>query len=98
MSTFIGFTIGLNCNGHGKTGKLLQTEFNRLDDGRVKLTAVSAHNGASLKISTVVSAQQYENRPFDPYDNVTEARWAMAQLGFTLAGERRRDPYQDVDF
>lgn len=98
MSTFIGYTIGLNCNGHGMTGKLLQAEFNRLDDGRIKLTAVSARNGAALNFSTVVSAEQYENRPDRRLDNVDEARWAMGLLGFTLAGDRRRDPYADAGF
>ena len=89
MSKFIGYTSGLDCNGHGKVGKLVKVEYKRLDNGDVRLGAVSGHNLGALGHYSTVTAEQFDNRPGagEVGGNVAEARWALGIVGYTLMSE-----------
>ena len=86
MSKFIGYTIGLGANGHEQVGKMVKVEYSKLADGRVKLQATSGNNLSSMSGSKTISAQEFEGRPTDPYDQVGEARWALGLCGWTAMG------------
>ena len=70
MSRVIGGTIGLDCNGHGFTGKLVRIEYERNDDGTVTLSSISGRNLGTIDRASRVtlSADEFSNRPHDPYD------------------------------
>lgn len=89
MSTFIKNTIGLDCNGHGMSGKLVHIEYVRNEDGTVTLNSVSARNLSRIDRvpSITISAEAFSDRPRDPYDSVIEARWALSRCGWTLMAE-----------
>jgi hypothetical protein len=87
MSKFIGYTVGLECNGRGKVARFLKVEYSRANNGGVILSAVSGHDLSSANIRTVLTAEQFENRPTDPYDSIIEARWALKRLGFSLSSD-----------
>lgn len=85
---FIGYTIGLECNHNSARrqmmAKMVKVEKNRRADGSVELSAVSGHNlGKFRGCKAIVSAEDYENRPFDAYDAAEEAVWALNLCGFT---------------
>lgn len=87
MSKFIGYTVGLECNGYTQIGKLVQVEYSRLSDESVLLQTVSARNLGKLVGSKVISADEFADRPSDPYDNIDEARWALNLCGWSLMGD-----------
>ena len=87
MAKFIGYTVGLECNKGEQVGKLVKVEYSRNSDHTVSLSAVSGRNHAKLPGAAVISAEQYEDRPSDPYDNIAEARWALAKVGYTLMAD-----------
>lgn len=89
MSKFIGYTVGLDCNGHGQVGKLMMVMFSRLDDGRVKLTACSARNLSETEHTASVSAEQYEDRPGSDEvgGEIKTARWALSLCGYSLMAD-----------
>lgn len=93
MSKFISYTVGLECNGHGQIGKMMNVMFSRLDDGRVKLTACSARNLSETKHTSTVTAEQYENRPGagEVGEAVKTARWALKLCGFSLMADDYND-------
>ncbi len=89
MSKFIGYTNGLDCNGHGNVGKLVKVEYTRLNSGDVRLSAVSGRNLAALGHCSTVTAEQFDNRPGagEVGGNVAEARWALGIIGYTPMSE-----------
>lgn len=86
---FIGYTIGLMAEAKFGKGspKPVKAEFSRNEDGSVKIAAVSAHTLGQIDGAGVVniSAEEYENRPHDPYNGVPTAIWALQKLGFEVA-------------
>lgn len=85
---FIGYTVGLECNGNNLIGVLVKAEFNRLPSGDVVISAVSGRNGAAVRAANkTISAAEFDDRPRDPYDDVIEARWALNKIGFSLMSE-----------
>jgi len=86
MSNFIKYTIGLECWA-GKRLSLVKVECSHLPNNLVELQAVSGHNLASLpkQYSTAITSAEWEDRPFDPYDDTVEAIWALKKLGLAPA-------------
>lgn len=86
MPKFIGYTVGLMAASEHHARQLLKVEYERQDDGSVKLKPVSGHNLAPIKNRAqhpTVTRQQFDDRPDD---NIEQARWAFGLLGFTIAG------------
>lgn len=82
---YLGTTIGLQT-----TAGFARVEYSRAESGGpVALTAVSARN--LNRIGTVpivkISAEEFEGRPCDPYDDIAQARWAFEKIGLYIAGE-----------
>lgn len=85
---FIGTTVGLQVYGeHDECLGLLRVEFYRQVDGSVQLVAVNGHNLGPAGFVATVSAEAYEDRPSELYDDLVEARWAFRQFGMSLARE-----------
>ena len=85
---FLGCTIGLECNYHEMRGKLVCAEYLRNPDQTVTLMAASGRTGRQMPgWNVTLTAEQYENRPTDPYNNVPEARWALNLLGWSLMSD-----------
>ena len=83
MSTFISYTIGLVVTGSAvRKPTLAKVEYNTHKDG-VKLNLVSGSNlGKIHKAGTVVvSQEEFDDRPRDPYNDTVEAQWAFNKLG-----------------
>ena len=80
MSKFIGYTVGLETSAG-----FAKAEYNSASDG-VEITAVSARNLGRIKSAgtAVVSKDEFDNRPTDPYDSIAEARWAFEKLGVEI--------------
>lgn len=62
---FLGYTVGLECNGHGRVAKLVKVELQRLNDGRVRLQAVSGRNLANMAGHAVLREVEYEDLSAD---------------------------------
>lgn len=62
---FLGYTVGLECNGHGRVAKLVKVELQRLNDGRVRLQAVSGRNLANMAGHAVLREVEYEDLSVD---------------------------------
>lgn len=84
---FIGSTVGLECNGFDRVGKMIKVEYTRNPDRTVTLSAVSGRNGCKTNGGVTLSADQFSNRPSDPYDNIKEARWALNLVGWSLMSD-----------
>ena len=80
---FIGYTIGLECNGHGRIGKLVKIEINKNYDGTYRLNATSGRNMASMPGSSTLSAEQYDDLPNDPYNDAERAVAMLKLCGWT---------------
>jgi len=87
LADFIGYTTGLNCNTAKKRGFLAKVEFRRNKNGSVSLVPVSGRNLEQIGAPVTVSADTFTNRPYDYYDDVIEARWALNLVGFDIAGD-----------
>jgi len=83
MSEFIGYTVGLLASNEA-TSTLLKVEYTRGKDGSVLLCAVSGNTLAKAYGKCKVSAEEFADRPNDPYDNIKEARWALGKCGWTI--------------
>lgn len=81
MSKFIGYTIGLECNGHGQVGKLVKIEISATSNDTIKLSAVSGHNLGKINRSVTIDRVEFESRP--RAGTVEEAIWALAKCGYT---------------
>lgn len=83
---FIQYTVGLDCNGNGRVGRLVKVEINRAKDGQICLQAVSGHNLAEYKgARCYVAESEYQNRRDE--SNIDLARWALKKTGFTLMAD-----------
>lgn len=80
---FIKSTIGLRAFRNG-ISCMVKVEASRLDDGRVILNAVSAHNLKKMAGSCVIDAEEWDGRQHDPYDDSEEAKWAMRKCGWIV--------------
>ena len=80
---FIKSTIGLRAMRCG-ISSMIKVEASRLEDGRVLLSVVSAHNLKKLAGSCVIDAEEWEGRPHDHYDDSEEAKWAMRKCGWIV--------------
>lgn len=89
IAEFLGYTIGLRAISE-RLSRPVQSkvEFNRMTDGTVRLSAVSGNTGGDIRSITPVfiTAAQWEDRPYDPYDRAGLAIWAMDLLGLQVAG------------
>lgn len=85
MSTFIGYTVGLEC-WVGQRLTIAKIEYTRLRDGSISLQPVSGHNLAQLPGGwTRVTADEFDNRPTDPANSTAEAVWALRRAGLDIA-------------
>jgi len=87
MSKFLGYTIGLECNRGDVVGKMVKAEYTRLQSGSVRVQAVNGRNLGALPGTKTIAADVFSDRPTDPYDSATEARWALALCGWDLMSE-----------
>lgn len=83
---FLGYTVGLECHGHGKFANLVKVEFQQLNNGNVRLQAVSGRNLAKQAGSAVLSEIEYEDLPFD---NVERAVHCLRLCGWVPSGLSR---------
>ena len=87
MSEFIGYTIGLEANRGKVIGKMVKVEYTRLNSDSVQLKAVSGRDLSSMQGKAVITQMQFENRPQDAYNQVSEARWALDHCGWSLMSD-----------
>ncbi|MDH1557080.1 hypothetical protein N5E86_21755 [Stutzerimonas stutzeri] len=90
MGNFIGYTIGLQARTNTiKRSTLVKAEFERNEDGSVSIKAVSGHTLAPIGGIAVVniSAEQWDERPRDPYNDTRQAIWALDLLGFSVVND-----------
>lgn len=87
MNTFIGYTVGLECNHkhNDSIGKMVCVEYTRNPDGTVTLRAVNGRTLAPTAGMKTVSAAEFSHRPTD--DKVSEARWALGLVGWSLMSD-----------
>ena len=83
---FLGYTIGIRCK-NGETSKLIKIEYTRIED-KIRLRAVSGNNLEPLKSypSISIDIDEYNDRPFDVTNNLTEMDWACEKLGWSICG------------
>lgn len=82
-SKFIGYSIGLECNGHGRVGKLIKVEISALANDQIRLQAVSGHNLAKTDGFRLITREKYEALPCDVYDKAVFAIAALHLCGWT---------------
>jgi len=84
---FIGYTNGLVCTPpqgfFSKRRMIYRVEKIRLEDGRVRLEALR-ENLSCTGICAYLTAEQYDARQRDDYNDTVEAQWALRLLGFTF--------------
>ena len=83
MSELIGYTVGLMAS-NGQASKLVKVEYTRNADRSVSLKVVSGRNQAFAEGKSKVTAEEFADRPNDPYNNIAEARWALGLCGWTI--------------
>ena len=80
----IGSTIGLTATNESyavASTKLVRVQFYAVDNG-VLLQPVSGHNLWKLRSSVVISQNEYNERPCNPYNDTREAIWALNKCGW----------------
>ncbi len=89
VQEFIGYSVGLLAltKAHPRP-VLAKAEFTLMSDGSVRLNAINGHTGGEMgRIRHVfLSADQWSERPADPYDYAGKAVWALRLLGFEVPG------------
>ena len=90
MSKFIGYTVGLECNGHDMMAQMVKVEYIRQADESVTLQAINGRNLSTLKGTARVTAENFSNRPDG---DVEQARWALKHCSWSLMA----DDYQDAE-
>lgn len=88
MSEFIGSTVGLMATGHGRT-MLVRIQYWRESADTIALKSVSGKNLGQIDRagSKRITLDEYKNRPYDPYNNIIEARWAFSLCGWSIDDE-----------
>lgn len=84
---FIGYTIGLEATantGMYKQGRMVKVEYTKIGNDMVRLSAVSGNNLSKIKGSAVITQEQFDERPQDAYNDVSEAKWALEKCGWFL--------------
>ena len=87
MSTFIGYTVGLEANRGPDLGKMVKIEYSRMHSQSVKLQAVSGNNLSAMKGSKVITEEEFKSRPQGKDSKVAEARWALSLCGWSLMAD-----------
>lgn len=85
MGKFIGYTVGLECNGWGQVGKMVKVEYSRLPSGEVSLQATNGRNLSRQRGMKTLPAEAFSDRPTD--DDIAEALWALRLCGWAPMGE-----------
>lgn len=84
MGEFLGYTVGLTVTtgSRGITPVLAKAEYTRNNDGSVTICAVSGHNMSKVRNvkPVTISAEEYTDRPINPYNSTREAVWALSLL------------------
>ncbi|WEE79447.1 hypothetical protein LZ683_08840 [Comamonas testosteroni] len=65
---FLGYTLGLSCNGHGQVNRLIKIEFQQLKNGRVRLQPVSGHTLGKQSGWAIIREVEYEDLPSEGLD------------------------------
>ena len=84
---FLSITIGLNVDlgAAQQTRKLAKVCFS--ERGEVVVAHIeSAGNMSVIKSSgqRIITKDDYNNRPTDPYDSIVEAKWAFGLFGVSI--------------
>ena len=80
---FLGYTIGLECNGHGRVGVLTKIEIHEDGDELIRLQPVSGRNLAPMPGEKLISRAKYDQLPRDPLNDAKRAIALMELCGFT---------------
>jgi hypothetical protein len=83
MNTFIGYTCGLMASKNG-ISKLVKVEYSTNKYNGITLQVVSGYNLEKTSGKKSISKDDFNNRPHDPYNNVSEATWALGQCGWSV--------------
>lgn len=80
------YTIGLMANHPTFKRPTLVKVFMESSEEGVLLTVESAHTLSRLNWlgSVLITREEWENRPFDAYDNIVEARWAFEKFNLSV--------------
>lgn len=87
-------THGLCVTGHTyKKALLVKIEAYRNADGSVTLKSISGHTLGDIPQAGHVrlSAEEWEDRPSDPYDDLQQTKWALTKCGWSWSADRRTD-------
>lgn len=83
-NVFMNYTTGLLASKNGEA-MLVKVEYSKNKDGGVTLQVVSGRNLEKTSGKKALSRQEFDDRPTDPYDSIVEAKWALAQCGWTIS-------------
>lgn len=74
---------------------LVKVVYSRTIIDNIMLTAVSGHNLAVIKQikQVIITKEEYNDRPFDYYDDTVEFFWAISMLGFNVPRENENDEW-----
>lgn len=82
---FVRTTVGLiKSHANFQSPKLVRVNYYRLENGLIELRSVSGHSLSDItKVPYVkITEEQYQDIPFDPYDESVEADAALYLLGW----------------
>lgn len=85
---------GLCVTGHSyKKALLIKIEAYRNADGSVTLKSISGHTLGDIPQAGHVqlSAEEWEGRPSDPYDDLMQTKWALEKCGWSWSAEDKFD-------
>ena len=85
---FLGYTVGLTCNGHGAVSRLIKIEFQQLKDGRVRLQAVSGRTLGQMQGFAILEEVEFEDLP---PDSIERAIRCMHLCGWTPAALDKKE-------
>ena len=87
MPKFLNYTLGLMAAHSSKpqgAPLLVRVAYYALPAGDIRLQAESGHNLSAIPHAKTITRDVFDNRATDTYDGVVEARWALAELGFSI--------------
>lgn len=85
---FLGYTLGLECNGHGQVAALIKIEFQQLKDGRVRLQPVSGRNLGKQSGWTVLREVEYEDLPTEPTERAIHCMQLCGWVPSAIANKK----------